>query len=67
MKRAIKLIIYGVMVSAIALMVNIYPLTASDRQAETTIPNRLDITVNLNQPEDLKVKEGSIVKVGVAT
>jgi hypothetical protein len=67
MKRAIKLIIYGFLVIAIAFtinFINIYPLTASDRQGETTTPNRLDITVNLSEPDDLKVKEGLIVKVG---
>jgi hypothetical protein len=71
MKRTIKLIIYGLIAVAIALTVNftnIYPLTATSssqsNQTETTIPKRLDITVNLSEPDDLKVKEGSLVKVG---
>lgn len=71
MKRVSKLIIYGLIAVAIALTINftnIYPLTATSTsqsdQTETTTPKRLDITVNLSEPDDLKVKEGSLVKVG---
>ena len=71
MKRVSKLVIYGSIAIAIAFFLNsihIYPLTAtpiarSDR-AITTIPKRLNITVNLSKPDDLKITKGSIVKVG---
>ena len=69
MKRVSKLIIYGLIALAIAFLINfinIYPLTATstNQQTQTTIPKRLNITVSISEPDDLKISEGSLVKTG---
>ena len=69
MKRVSKLIIYGFIALAIAFLINftnIYPLTATstNQQTQTTIPKRLNITVSISEPDDLKISEGSLVKTG---
>ncbi len=69
MKRVRKLIIYGFIALAIAFLINfinIYPLTATstNQQTQTTIPKRLNITVSISEPDDLKITEGSTVKTG---
>ena len=73
MKRVSKLVIYGLVTAAIALTVistNIYPLPswataiAQVTQTETSRPKRLNITVNVSEPEDLKVKEGEQIAKG---
>ena len=73
MKRVSKLIIYGSIAVAIALSVNFthtYPLpswaTANNgtTQTETTAPKRLNITVNVSEPDDLKVAEGERIAKG---
>lgn len=73
MKRVSKLVIYGLVTAAIALTVisiNIYPLPswataiAQVTQTETTTPRRLNITVNVTEPDDLKVSEGEQIAKG---
>ncbi len=69
MKRVRKLIIYGFIALAIAFLINftnIYPLTATstNQTTQTTIPKRLNITVSISEPDDLKISEGSQVKTG---
>ena len=73
MKKVGKLIIYGLIAVAIAILVNFthtYPLpswaTANNgtTQIQTTIPKRLNITVNISDPDDLKVSEGERVAKG---
>ena len=56
---------------AIAIITtNIYPLLSwttgnnGITQTETTTPKRLNITVNISEPDDLKVKEGEQIKKG---
>ena len=73
MKRVSKLIIYVLITTAIAVTVistNFFSLSswATDiiqgTQTTTTAPKRLNITVNISEPDDLKVSEGSLVKTG---
>ena len=74
MNRVSKLVIYGlviVVMMAIAIITtNIFPLpswataTSQQTQTETTTPKRLNITVRVTEPDDLKVSEGSLVKSG---
>ena len=66
MKRIGKSVIYGLITVAIAFTIistNIYPLPSwatvnLPTQTETATPRRLKITVNISEPDDLKVKEG---------
>ena len=71
MKRVSKLVIYGLVIVGIGIAIittNIYPLsswaTADREQAETTSPKRLNITVNVTKPDDLKVSEGEQIAKG---
>lgn len=71
MKRVSKLVIYGLVIVGIAIAIittNISPLpswaTAIAQQTETTSPKRLNITVNVTEPDDLKVSEGEQVDKG---
>ena len=73
MKRVSKLVIYGLVIVGIAIAIiatNIFPLsdwataTSQQTQTETTAPKRLNITVNVTEPDDLKIGEGSQVKTG---
>ena len=73
MKRISNLVIYGLVTVAIALIIiftNAFPLsswaTANNQptQIETTVPKRLNITVTVTEPDDLKIGEGSLVKTG---
>ena len=72
MKRVSKLVIYGLVIVSMAIAIifsDIYPLPswATDNlptQTETTTPRRLNITVNVTEPEDLKVSEGEQVEKG---
>ena len=69
MKRVSKLVIYGLIVTAIALTINFYPLTATstNQQTETTTPysrSRHTINLTLNQLDELKVTEGQRINVG---
>lgn len=74
MKRVSKLVVYGLITAAIAFTIistNIYPLPswatdiAQATQTETTTtPKRLNITVNVTEPDDLKISEGSQVAKG---
>lgn len=72
MKRVSKLIIYGLVIVGIAIAIittNIYPLPswATDNlptQTEITSPRRLNITVNVTEPDDLKVSEGEQIAKG---
>ena len=71
MKRVSKLVIYGLVIVGMAIAIittNIYPLpswaTAIAQQTETTTPKRLNITVNISEPDDLKVKEGEQIAKG---
>ena len=80
MNRVSKLVIYGLVVVGMAIAIifsNVYPLPswATDNlptyakryplgQTETTTPKRLKITVNISEPDDLKVSEGEQVEKG---
>ena len=72
MKRVSKLVIYGLVIVSMAIAIifsNVYPLPrwATDNlptQTETTTPRRLNITVNISEPEDLKVEQGEQVEKG---
>ena len=72
MKRVSKLVIYGLVIVGMAIAIistNIYPLPswATDSlptQTETTTPKRLNITVQVTEPDDLKVSEGEQVAKG---
>ena len=73
MKRVSKLVIYGLVIVGIAIAIittNIFPLSnwataiAQVTQTETTTPRRLNITVNISEPEDLKVEQGEQVEKG---
>ena len=73
MKRVSKLIVYGLVIVGIALAIittNIYPLPSwathitQKTQIETFIPKRLNITVNISEPDDLKVSEGERIEKG---
>ena len=73
MNRVSKSIVYGLVTIAIAfsiISVNFFPLsswaTAKGQvtQTETTTPRRLNITVNVTEPDDLKVSEGEQVAKG---
>ena len=73
MKRVSKLVIYGLVIVGIAIAIittNIYPLPswataiAQQTQTETTTPRRLNITVNVTEPDDLKVSEGEQIAKG---
>ncbi len=73
MNRVNKLVIYGlviVVIMAIAIVTtNIFPLsnwataTSQQTQTETTAPKRLNITVKVTESDDLKIGEGSQVKL----
>ena len=73
MNRVSKLIIYGLVIVGMAIAIiatNIFPLsnwataTSQQTQTETTAPKRLNITVKVTEPDDLKIGEGSLVKTG---
>ena len=73
MKRVSKLVIYGLVIVGIAIAIitsNIFPLsswatgTNQPTQTETTTPKRLNITVNISEPDDLKVSEGEQIAKG---
>lgn len=73
MKRVSKLIIYGLVIVSIAVAIittNFFPLTSwatannQPTQTETTTPKRLNITVNVTEPDDLKVSEGEQITKG---
>ena len=73
MKRASRLVIYGLVIVGMAIAIittNIYPLPswataiAQVTQTETTSPRRLNITVNVTEPDDLKVSEGEQIAKG---
>ena len=73
MNRVSKLIVYGLIVVGMATAiifsnVDLIPSWATDiaqaTQTETTTPRRLNITVNVTEPEDLKVSEGEQVEKG---
>ena len=73
MKRVSKLVIYGLVIVGIAIAIittNFFPLsswaTGTNQGTEPTItvPKRLNITVQVTEPEDLKIGEGSLVKAG---
>ena len=72
MKRVSKLVIYGLVVVGMAIAIifsSVYPLPswATDNlptQTETTSPRRLNITVNVTEPDDLKVSEGEQIAKG---
>ncbi len=73
MKRVSNLVIYALVTVAIALAIiftNAFPLTSwatannQPTQTETTVPKRLNITVTVTEPDDLKINEGSQVKTG---
>ena len=73
MKRASKLVIYGLVIVGIAIAIittDFFPLaswaTGTNRptQTETTTPRRLNITVNVTEPDDLKVTEGERIEKG---
>ena len=64
-KRFRNLLIYGLVIAAIAIaptFTNLFPLpswaTANQEQETTTRPRRLAITVKVSEPDDLKVTEG---------
>ena len=66
MNRVSKLVIYGLVIVGMAIAIittNIYPLpswaTANNgiTQTETTSPKRLNITINVTEPDDLTVSE----------
>ena len=73
MKKVGKLVIYGVLIISMAIAIittNIFPLTSwatannQPTQTETTTPKRLNITVTVTEPDDLKINEGSVIKSG---
>ena len=71
MKRASKLVIYGLVIVSMAIAIifsNVgLPSWATDNlptQTETTTPKRLNITVNVTEPDDLKVSEGEQIAKG---
>ena len=73
MKRVSKLILYGLITTAIAFTIistNVTPLPswataiAQVAQTETTSPKRLNIAVNVTEPDDLKVNEGERIEKG---
>ena len=73
MKRVSKLVIYGLVIVGMAIAIittNIYPLSnwataiAQVTQTETTTAKRLNITVNVTEPDDLKVSEGEQIAKG---
>ena len=72
MKRISKLVLYGLVMVGMAIAIittNIYPLSswATDNlptQTETTTPKRLNITVNVTEPDDLKVEQGEQIEKG---
>ena len=73
MKRVSKLVIYGLVIVGMAIAIITTNVTllpswatafAQGTQTETTSPKRLNITVNISEPDDLKVKEGERVEKG---
>ena len=73
MNRVSKSIVYGLVTVAIAFSIistNFFPLsswaTAKGQvtQTETTTPRRLNITVNVTEPDDLKVEQGERIEKG---
>lgn len=73
MKRVSKLVMYGLVIVGMAIAIittNFFPLaswaTATNQptQTETTTPRRLNITVNVTEPDDLKVTEGEQITKG---
>ena len=73
MNRVSKLVIYGLVIVGMAIAIittNIFPLSnwataiAQVTQTETTSPRRLNITVNVTEPDDLKVSEGERIEKG---
>ena len=69
MNRVSKLVIYGLVVVGMAIAIifsNVYPLPgwATSQETQTTIPRRLNITVNISEPDDLKVSEGERIEKG---
>ena len=73
MKRVSKLVVYGLITAAIAFTIistSVTPLPswataiAQVTQTETTTPKRLNITVNVSEPDDLKVSEGEQIAKG---
>ncbi len=73
MNRVSKLVIYGLVTVALALPIiftNAFPLTSwatvnnQPTQTETTAPKRLNITVQVTEPDDLKVSEGEQITKG---
>lgn len=72
MNRVSKLVIYGLVIVGMAIAIifsDVYPLPswATDNlptKTETTTPKRLNITVKVTEPDDLKVKEGEQIKKG---
>ena len=70
-KRFRNLLIYGLVIAAIAIVptfTNFLPLpswaTANQEQQTTTRPRRLTITVKVSEPNDLKVSEGEEIVAG---
>ena len=71
MKKNENLIVYGLVTAAIAIALtftSFYPLpiwaTANQGQEAATRPRRLAITVNVTDPDDLKVEEGEQITKG---
>ena len=70
-KRFRNLLIYGLVIAAIAIaptFTNFFPLpswaTANQEQETNTRPRRLAITVKVSEPDDLKVSEGEEIVAG---
>ena len=73
MKRKGSSVVYGLTTIAIAFTIistNVYSLPswqsaiALNTQTETTTPRRLTITVNVTEPDDLKVSQGEQIAKG---
>ncbi len=73
MNRVSKLVIYGLVIISMAIAIifsDVYPLPswatdiAQVTQTETTTPKRLNITVKVTEPDDLKVSEGERIEKG---
>ncbi|MDJ0592676.1 MAG: hypothetical protein QNJ72_22260 [Pleurocapsa sp. MO_226.B13] len=73
MNRVSKLVIYGLVIISMAIAIifsDVYPLPswatdiAQVTQTETTTPKRLNITVKVTEPDDLKVTEGERIEKG---
>ena len=70
MKKFRNLVVYGLVIAAIAIAPTFIDLplpswaTANQEQEATTRPRRLAITVNVTEPDDLKVIEGEQIAKG---